>query len=427
MGAAPPDRPGAGRKAHREARRRRRRAVDRWLRRLGAGAVALALGLAGLMLAAIVVASLPALTETTVRVDLEIDPALVPATDPAAGDFRSIVLRGAAGLFPDASPAEARAVQRILTPAATRIVRHAVLADPGLIGQRLVLAIPAADPYDQLARNRVDRQAPEPERQLDDAEIARFDRLVAEGRVARSLNVGLLANPDSRFPEVAGLAGAFAGSAMALAICLALSLPIGVGTAVLLVEFAPRRHLTAVIAANINNLAAVPPILVGLLGLAVFIAGFGLPRSSPLVAGMVLALMTLPTVVIATSFALRRVPQTIREAGFAVGASHHQVVLHHVLPLALPGILTGAIAAISQALGEAAPLLLIGMNAFVASMPHGVTEAATTLPTQILLWASSPQPGFVARAASAVLVLLVSLVALNAVAVLLRHRAERGR
>jgi phosphate transport system permease protein len=416
----PPDVP-------RDARRRRRRAVDVWLRRLGAGAVALALGLAGLMLAAIIVASLPALTQTTVRVDFEIDPTLVSRADPAAGDFRAIVSRGAAGLFPGAPPAETSAAQRILTPAATRILRQVVLRNPDLIGRRLALAVPAADPYDQLARDHVDRQAPEKRRQLDDADIARFDRLKADGRVARSLNFGLLLNGDSRFPEVAGLAGAVTGSAMALAICLALSLPIGLATAILLVEFAPRNRLTVVIEANVNNLAAVPPILYGLLGLAIFITCFGLPRSSPLVAGMVLALMTLPTVVIATSLALRRVPMAIREAGFAVGASRYQVVLHHVLPLALPGILTGAIAAISQALGEAAPLLLIGMNAFVTSVPHGVTEAATTLPTQILLWSESPQPGFVARAAAAILVLLASLVALNGIAVLLRHRAERRR
>lgn len=321
----------------RDARRRRRRAVDVWLRRLGAGAVAFALGLAGLMLAAIIVASLPALTQTTVRVDFEIDPTLVSATDPAAGDFRAIVARGAAALFPDAPPAEASAAQRILTPAAMRILRKEVLRHPDLIGHRLALAVPAADPYDQLARDHVDRQAPEKRRQLDDADIARFDRLTADGRVARSLNFGLLFNGDSRFPEVAGLAGAITGSAMALAICLAICLPIGIATAILMVEFAPRNRLTVVIEANVNNLAAVPPILYGLLGLAIFITCFGLPRSSPLVAGMVLALMTLPTVVIATSLALRRVPMAIREAGFAVGASRYQVVLHHVLPQALPG------------------------------------------------------------------------------------------
>ena len=415
----------APRDAPRAARRQRRDAADRWLGRLGAAAVALALGLLGAMLAAIVAASLPAFTQTTVRVAFEIDPALVDPADVAAGDFRAVVLRGAGALFPGASPAEARAAARILTPAAPRLLRATVIADPGLVGQRLVLAIPAADPYDQLARGRVDRGAPEDARRLGDAEIARFDRLAADGLVAKRLAIGLLANPDSRFPEMAGLAGALAGSAMALAVCLGLVLPVGLATAIFLEEFAPRNRLSAIIEANVNNLAAVPPILFGLLGLAVLIAWLGLPRSSPLVAGIVLALMTLPTVVIATRHALRRVPAEIRDAGFALGASRHQVLLHHVLPLALPGILTGAIAALAQALGEAAPLLLIGMNAFITSVPHGVTEAATTLPTQILLWADSPEQGFVARAAAAIVVLLALLVALNALAVVLRHRAER--
>jgi phosphate transport system permease protein len=226
---------------------------------------------------------------------------------------------------------------------------------------------------------------------------------------------------------MAGLAGALAGSAMTLALCLALSLPLGVATAVLLEEFAPRTRLTAAIEANVDNLAAVPPIIYGLLGLAVLIAGLGLPRSSPLVAGIVLALMTLPAIVSATRQALRRVPPAVREAGIALGASPHQVVLHHVLPRVAPWILTGAIAALARALGEAAPLLLIGMNAFVTGVPRGITEAASTLPTQIVLWADNPDPGFVARTAAAILVLLALLVGLNALAVGLRRWAERGR
>lgn len=405
----------------RAARRQRRRNADRWLRGLGAGAVALAVGLLALMFAAILAASLPAFTRTAVRASFEIDPALVPPGDPGAGDFRAVVARAAAELVPE----EPRVGASLLTPATARLVRQAVLAEPGLVGGRLTLDVPAADPFDQLAKGRVDRTAPEVVRRLTDAEIAAFDRLAAEGQVTRRLNLGLLTDADSRFPEMAGLAGALAGSAMTLAVCLALGLPIGVATAVHLEEFARPTRMTAVIEANVNNLAAVPPILFGLLGLAVLVAGLGLPRSSPLVAGIVLALMTLPTVVIATRLALRRVPAAIREGGFALGASRHQVVLHHVLPLALPGILTGAIAAVAQALGEAAPLLLIGMNAFISSAPDDMTGAATTLPTQILLWADSPQTGFVARAAAAIVVLLLMLLVLNALAVLLRHRFER--
>lgn len=406
------------------ARRRRRRAADLWLGRLGAAALVVALGLLGIVLAAIVAVSWPAFTQTTVRVEVLVDPALVPAGDPHRGDFRAVVAEAAASLGDGRG--EAGAALRILTPGAAALVRRAVVADPSLVGRTIVLGIPVADPYDQLAKGRVDRAAPEADRRLSDADIVRFDRLVAEGRVSRPLNLGLLVNTDSRFPEMAGLSGALVGSALTLAVCLAVSLPVGVATSILLEEFAPRNRLTALVEASLNNLAAVPPILFGLLGLAVLIVGLGMPRSSPLVAGLVLALMTLPTVVIATRRALQAVPRSVREAGLAIGASRHQVVLHHVLPLALPGILTGAVLALAQALGEVAPLLLIGMNAFITSVPHGVTDAATTLPAQILLWAESPEVGFVSRAAAAILVLLVVLVALNALAVLLRRRSERA-
>lgn len=408
-------------------RRRRRHAADRRLRWLARGAVGLTLGTLGLLLLALVATSLPALTTTTVRVDFPLDPALVDPADPAAGDFRAVVARGAAALFPDASPEERAAALHILTPAAPRLVRRAVLRDPARIGGTLVLAVPAADPYDQLAKGRIDRAAPEAERRLGDADIARFDRLAAGGRVSRPLNTGLLLNTDSQYPEMAGLLGAIVGSLMTLAVCLGLSLPIGIATAVLLEEFAPPTRLTGTLRANIDNLAAVPPIVFGLLALAVLIGGLGLPRSSPLVAGLALGLMTLPTAVIATRGALLAVPRPIREAAFALGASRHQVVLHHVLPLAAPGILTGALLALTQALGEAAPLLLIGMNAFITSVPGDATDSATTLPTQILLWAGSPESGFAARAAAAILVLLVVLVLLNTLARVLRHRLQRAR
>lgn len=402
-------------------RRRRRHAADRALRWLAGGAVALTLGIIGFLLMTLVAAGLPALTQTMVRVDFPLDPGLVDPADPANGDFRAIVARGVGALFADATPEEQVAARRILTPAAPRLVRHAVLEDPARIGGILVLAVPAADPYDQLAKGRTHLSAPEAERLLTDADIARFNHLAAAGRVSRPLNTGLFLNSDSQYPEMAGLLGAFVGSLMTLAVCLGLSLPLGIATAILLEEFAPRNRLTGVLRANINNLAAVPPIVFGLLALAVLIGGLGLPRSSPLVAGIALALMTLPTIVIATRGALLAVPDSVRDAALALGASRHQVVLHHVLPLAMPGILTGAILALAQALGEAAPLLLIGMNAFITSVPHGITDAATTLPTQILLWSNSPESGFAARSAAAILVLIATLAALNTLARLLRR------
>ena len=204
-----------------------------------------------------------------------------------------------------------------------------------------------------------------------------------------------------------------------------LSFPLGIAAAVYLEEFAPKNRWTDMIEVNINNLAAVPSVVFGLLGLAVFIGWFGLPRSAPLVGGMVLALMTLPTIIIATRASLKAVPPSIREAALGVGASKHEMIMHHVLPLAIPGILTGTIIGLAQALGEAAPLLLIGMNAFITSPPGGVLDSATALPTQIFIWADSPERGFVARTSAGIMVLLGFLVMMNAIAIYLRQRFER--
>lgn len=422
---ASPDRNAAGSAAR---RRSRRHAADRRLRLLGMGAIGLALGLLGLLLATLVLNGYSAFTQTYVRVDFPVSHDLVDAANPAGGDFRRIVRDGAATLLPGtATPAEVRDAGRILTGKAEDIVRTAVIADPSVIGGTLTLEVPVADPYDQLHKGLVDRAAPEEQRRLDDAAIARFDALEAAGRIDRHFNTGLFLNPDSRFPEMAGLSGAIVGSFYALLVCFLLSFPTGIAAAIYLEEFAPRNRFTDIVEVNINNLAAVPSIIFGLLGLAVLIQGFGLPRSTPLVGGMVLALMTLPTIVIVTRNALRAVPPSIREAGFGLGASRHQVVLHHVLPLAMPGILTGTIIGLAQALGETAPLLLIGMNAFIPGPPGGLTEASAALPTQIFLWADNPARGFVSRTSAAILVLLGFLLAMNAIAILLRQRLERTR
>jgi phosphate transport system permease protein len=236
----------------------------------------------------------------------------------------------------------------------------------------------------------------------------------------------LFFNADSRFPELAGLAGALTGSFFALLVCFLLSFPVGIATAFYLEEFAPKSRMSDLIEVNINNLAAVPSVVFGLLGLAVFLGAFGLPRSAPIVGGMVLSLMTLPTIIVTTRAALKAVPPSIREAAYGVGASKHQVMLHHVLPLAMPGILTGTIIGLAQALGETAPLLLIGMNAFIPSIENmGLLQPATALPTQIFSWADSPERGFVSRTSAAILVLLAFLITMNAVAIYLRHRVER--
>jgi phosphate transport system permease protein len=300
-----------------------------------------------------------------------------------------------------------------------------VLADPGLIGQTKSLWLVMDDDIDMLMKGYVDRGVAESERRVKDQTLGWVDRLEADGRVALHFNTAFFTSGDSREPELAGIGGAVLGSFYALSITLLLSFPIGVATAVYLEEFAPRNRWTDLIEVNINNLAAVPSIVFGLLGLAVFILFFGLPRSAPLVGGLVLTLMTLPTVIIASRAALKAVPPSIREAALGVGASKMQMVFHHVLPLAMPGMLTGAIIGMAQALGESAPLLMIGMVAFIVDLPQGITDPATVLPVQIFLWADSPERAFVERTSAAIMVLLAFLLTMNALAVMLRKKFER--
>jgi phosphate transport system permease protein len=251
------------------------------------------------------------------------------------------------------------------------------------------------------------------------------DKLIEQNRIRSSFNTTFFTAGDSREPELAGIWGAAVGSMFTLAVTLLLSFPIGVAAAVYLEEFAPVNRWTDMIEVNINNLAAVPSIVFGLLGLAVFINFFGLPRSAPLVGGLVLTLMTLPTIIIASRAALKSVPPSIREAALGLGASKMQMVFHHVLPLAMPGMLTGTIIGMAQALGETAPLLMIGMVAFIVDIPTAVTDPSTVMPVQIYLWADSPERAFVERTSAAIMLLLTFLISMNALAVYLRKKFER--
>ena len=271
----------------------------------------------------------------------------------------------------------------------------------------------------------VEYSQPEADRRINDKEIIWLTSLRDAGMVKSAFNWPFFQRGDSREAEVAGVLGGMIGSALTLLVTLMLSLPIGVAAAIYLEEFAPRNRITQLIEVNINNLAAVPSIVFGLLGLAVFLNFFGLPRSSAMVGGMVLALMTLPTIIIASRAALRAVPPSIREGALGVGASHQQAVFHHVLPLAMPGILTGTIIGMAQALGETAPLLMIGMVAFIVDVPTGFSDAATVLPVQIFLWSDLPEAAFQAKTAGAIMVLLGFLFLMNALAVLLRRQFER--
>lgn len=406
--------------------RRRRYGADRRLRTYGFVAITVAIGVLAILLVTLILGGASALVQTRLSVDFYIDPDLVSADNISRGNFRQVATNAVQELFPEIDDAaELRDARAILTNNTHFMVRDAVVADPSLIGQTLTMTVPASDPFDQLNKGVIDRNLPEDRRRVSDREIELFDQLVAQDRVSTPLNWDLLFNSDSRFPELAGLKGAIVGSFYMLLVTFLISFPVGIAAAVYLEEFAPKNRWTGFIEVNINNLAAVPSIVFGLLGLAVFINFMGLPRSAPLVGGLVLSLMTLPTMIIVTRAALKQVPPSIREGAYGVGASKHQVVLHHVLPLALPGILTGTIIGLAQALGEAAPLLLIGMNAFVPGDPGGITDAATALPTQIFIWADSPERGFVAKTSAGILVLLAFLITMNSVAVFLRRRLER--
>ena len=405
--------------------RKARFAADRRLKIYGLLAIIFALGFLVTLFISLFATGYKAFIQSHVTVEITLDPAIVPQDAAFEAPWRTIVHDALVALNPDLSDADRRSFLTTFTPNGQFLIRDKVVANPSMIGQTVSFTIPLSDPFDQLAKGEVDRNLPEERRRVTNEQIGWFDGLKAQGVISQPFNWGLFFNGDSRFPELAGLAGAISGSFWVLLVCFLLSFPAGIAAAIYLEEFAPKNRLTDIIEVNINNLAAVPSIVFGLLGLAVFLNWFGLPRSAPLVGGLVLALMTLPTIIIVTRASLKSIPSSIREGALGVGASKHEVILHHILPLSMPTIMTGTIIGLAQALGETAPLLLIGMNAFITSPTTGVLEASTALPTQIYIWADSPERGFVARTSAAILVLLGFLLFMNAIAIFLRQRFER--
>lgn len=412
---------------------RRRYAAERRFRLYGAVAIFLGLSFVALLFADIIAKGYTAFQQTYVLLNIYFDPREI---DPegtrdrrtlSRANYNALVRQALRDQFPEpmSNRRERRALTALVSSGASFQLREMVMADPSLIGERRAVWVPADDDVDMLFKGHVDATLPESERRLTDRQLAWIGRWEAQDLVEKRFNTAFFTNGDSREPELAGIRGALMGSLFTLSVTLLMSFPIGVAAAVYLEEFAPRNRWTDLIEVNINNLAAVPSIVFGLLGLAVFLNFFGLPRSAPLVGGLVLTLMTLPTIIIASRAALKAVPPSIREAALAVGASRVQMVVHHVLPLAMPGMLTGAIIGMAQALGETAPLLMIGMQAFIVDVPSGPTAPATALPVQIFIWADSPERGFVARTSAAILVLIGFLVIMNASAVFLRRRFER--
>ena len=412
-----------------EAGLARRRRKEHLFRLAGMLATTVGVIFLGVFFADLIGKGSSAFEQTFVQLDVEFDTAtLSPGgeLDLVYADFDGLARAALRKEFPQvAGRSERRELNRLLSIGAGFELRDIIQADPGILGQTRAIWLPTSSTVDMLIKGNIDASLDEALRPISDAQVAWVRSLQDKGRLDTKFNSALFSNGDSREPELSGIKGALMGSFYMLFVTVLLAFPLGVAAAVYLEEFAPRNRWSDLIEVNINNLAAVPSIVFGLLGLAVFINWAALPRSAPLVGGLVLSLLTLPVIIIASRAAIKAVPPSIREAALGLGASDMQVVFHHVLPLAFPGMLTGTIIGMSRALGESAPLLMIGMVAFIVDVPGGFTDPATALPVQIYLWADSPERAFAERTSAAIIVLLGFLLVMNLAAVILRKRMER--
>ena len=414
------------------ARLKARYRAEKRFRFYGRAAIGIAAGILIFLLSSIVYNSIPAFTQNFVELDIElaqdiIDPNYTSDAEIIArADWQGLIKAALRLEFPEVnSRSDKRELYDLVSSGAGDWVRDFLLDNPQSIGSVVRIGVPTSDDIDLLIKGLIDRDLPESDRLVSDKELGWLDHYTAQGRVHTQFAWVLFTSGDSREPEMAGLRGAFVGSLLTILVTLAVSFPIGVMAAIYLEELAPKNRITSIIEVNINNLAAVPSIVFGLLGLAVFISFFQLPRSAPLVGGLVLSLMTLPTIIIATRASLASIPPSIREAALGVGASRLQVIFHHVLPLAMPGILTGTIIGLAQAAGETAPLLMIGMMAFIVDTPTDITSKATVLPAQIYMWANNPERAFLPKTSAAIVVLLLFLLSVNAAAIYFRKKFEK--
>jgi len=408
------------------ARRHRREGL---FRLFGLLATAVGVIFLGVFFVTLVGNGASAFTQTRVQLDVTFsEDVLAPDGEPDLqyADYDALFRNALLDIFPEVRDRrEIRELASLVSIGAGYQLRDTLTGNPELIGTTQRVSVPVSADVDMFVKGRIDAAIDAELRPLSDRQLDWIDTLQGEGRIERSFNEALFTNGDSREPELAGIKGALMGSLYMLVVTIALSFPLGAAAAIYLEEFATKNRWADLIEVNINNLAAVPSIVFGLLGLAVFINWAGIPRSAPLVGGLVLSLLTLPVIIIASRASIKAVPPSIREAAFAIGASRMQVVFHHVLPLALPGMLTGAIIGMSRALGETAPLLMIGMVAFIVDVPSGFTDPATALPVQIYLWADSPERAFAERTSAASIVLLGFLLVMNFAAVVIRRRVER--
>ena len=397
----------------------------------GVFAVSLALGAVIFLLFTIFSTGYSAFWRTEFQVEIQFNGDYLGITQESSdqevreANFLGLFRKNLAEQNNDVPRRELRKLFAMFSESAADDLREMVITNRSILGTTQKLKVLASSSVDMIVKGQAPREIEEKRRVLNDVQLGLLDRWTAEGRRSSSFNHRFFTNGDSRSPELAGLGGAIAGSFWTLMVCLILSFPMGVAAAIYLEEYAPKNRLTEIIEVNINNLAAVPSIIFGLLGLAVILNFFGLPRSTPLVGGIVLSLMTLPTIIIACRASLKAVPPSIREGALAMGASKMQMILHHVLPLAMPGTLTGTIIGLAQALGETAPLLMIGMFAFVVDIPAGPLESATALPVQVYLWAESSERGYVELTAAGIMMILMFMALMNSFAIILRKKFER--
>lgn len=427
-----------------DARTRRRNAAEARFRLFGVMAIAVGIAALFILVASVLANGAGSFRQTFLFLDVHLDEKVLDKSGTRDAAAMKKVTTIGYGKIVDAALKEAIAkngiaiegltdkdVSDMISKEAAALIRDRVLANPTLVGQTIAVKVLANGRIDGYLKGRVTMDSAERDSNVSPNQLRLADAMIEKGLLVKSFNWGFITGPDASElrPEAAGLGIAILGSAYMMIVVLVLSLPIGVAASIYLEEFAPKNRFTDLIEVNIANLAAVPSIVFGILGLAIFINFAGLPQSAPIVGGLVLTLMTLPTIIIATRAALKAVPPSIRDAALGVGASKMQAVLHHVLPLAMPGILTGTIIGLAQALGETAPLLLIGMVAFVrdfpAAPPEGFFDPAAALPVQVYNWTQRADPAFVERASGAIIVLLVFLMVMNAVAILLRRRFER--
>jgi len=408
-----------------QARIRRRYRQEQTFKGLGILALTIAAGFLVFLMVTVIGSGWNSFRQTQVLVPVTFDAArLGISIEQAKADPRALSRANFQGVLADSVERSFGDDAQLVSDGAWLALREAVEADPAIIGTTQEMWLIATSNMDQLSKRQIDLDAEQANRPVNDLEIAAWNRLEADGSLRTGLNMTFLTSADSVDPELAGIWGALKGSFLMLVVTLAISFPIGVLAAIYLEEFAAKNRWTDIIEVSINNLAAVPSIIFGLLGLSVFLNTMNMPRSAPVVGGLTLALMTLPVIVIASRAAIKAVPPSIRDAALGIGASRVQVVFHHVLPLALPGMLTGTILGMARALGETAPLLMIGMRAFLTSVPQGLTQPATALPVQIFIWSDNVSRGFVEKTSGAIIVLLVFLLTINSLAIYLRNRFE---